>query len=173
MIIEPTKAYDYLILARDRLFEWVRPLSPAEYTREFPFGRRSIARTLTHILASEWYYVHRIGGHAVPEYAQWPIREEEAPVFAGLVKAWAEQAERTRAAIAAVRDWKAEIEYRVTDDDGRPMLVTATRGDVFTQLVLHKVHHRAQAMSTLRHLGIAAADLDFNALTFRRRRAHA
>jgi uncharacterized damage-inducible protein DinB len=173
MIIEPTDAYRYLALARNRLFEWVRPLSAADYTREFPIGRRSLSRTLTHILASEWYYVLRIEGRDVPEYDRWPLVEEQAPPFAALVEAWSEQAERTRAALAAVRDWKTDIEYRVTDDDGQPTIVTTTRGDIFTQLVLHEVHHRAQAMSMLRHLGVAAEDLDYNALMFRRRRAQA
>jgi uncharacterized damage-inducible protein DinB len=171
MIIEPTDAYRYLALARDRLFEWVRPLSASDYRREFPIGRRSLSRTLTHILASEWYYVLRIEGHDVPEYDRWPLVEEQAPPFAALVDAWSEQAGHTGAALAQVRNWRADLEYRVTDDDGQPTIVTTTRGDIFTQLVLHEVHHRAQAMSMLRHLGVAAEDLDYNALMFRRRRA--
>jgi uncharacterized damage-inducible protein DinB len=171
MITDPVKVYDYLTVARGRLLEWVRPLSVADYTREFPFGRRSLSRTLTHVLSSEWYYVQRIEGRAVPEYAHWPIREEEAPAFAALVEAWSRQAEHTRAAIVGVQVWSEPIEYRIMDDDGRQKIVMTSRGDIVTQLAFHEVHHRAQAMSMLRHLGIAAEDLDYNALTFLRRNA--
>jgi uncharacterized damage-inducible protein DinB len=55
------------------------------------------------------------------------------------------------------------------------MIVTASAADQFTQLVLHEVHHRAQAMNMLCHLGVAVAteDIDFNALMFARRAAPA
>ncbi|MCC7292934.1 MAG: hypothetical protein IT449_12805 [Phycisphaerales bacterium] len=69
-----------------------------------------------------------------------------------------------------MRDWGAEIEYQVIDDDSQPTIVATTRGEIFTQLVLHEVHHRAQAMSLLRQLGVAAEDLDGNTLTYRRRK---
>jgi uncharacterized damage-inducible protein DinB len=47
----------------------------------------------------------------------------------------------------------------------------AGAADIFTQLVLHEVHHRAQAMNMLRQLGIAAEDIDYNTLMYRRRAA--
>ena len=46
--MEPLKTYDYLTRARQRVFEWVRPLGPEQYAREFPIGRGTLARTLTH-----------------------------------------------------------------------------------------------------------------------------
>jgi uncharacterized damage-inducible protein DinB len=167
--MEPLKIYDYLVLARQRLFGWVRPLSAEQYSREFSTWTRTLSRTLTHTMTSEWYYVQRMQGREVPPYEKWPIREEEAPSFAELEAAWAEQARSTRAALGAVRDWNANLEYRVTGDDGRPAIVTASAADIFTQLVLHEVHHRAQAMNMLRQLGVASDDLDFNALMYKRR----
>ena len=63
---------------------------PAEqYAREFPIGRGSLARTLAHILGSEWYYVRRMEGQPVPPYDQWEIREEQAPAFGALEAEWA------------------------------------------------------------------------------------
>jgi uncharacterized damage-inducible protein DinB len=71
-----------------------------------------------------------------------------------------------------VRDWDARLEYRITDDDGRAKLVTASPADQFTQLVCHEVHHRAQAMNMLRQLGRPInEDLDFNWMMFDRRDA--
>ncbi len=167
--MDPLKTYNYLTLARRRIFDWTRPLSSDRYTRDFPIGRGTLARTLTHILISERYYVERMQGADVPPYDQWPIQEEKPPPFAALEAAWTEQTARTMAALTAVRDWNADIEYRVTNDDGRPEIITASAADIFTQVVLHEVHHRAQAMHMLRQLGITAEDLDFNALMYKRR----
>ncbi|MCZ6653336.1 MAG: DinB family protein [Planctomycetota bacterium] len=162
MTMEPLKTYDYLTLARQRIFERVRPLDAEQYAHEFPIGHETLGRTLTHIMISEWYYVQRIRGRDVPPYKQWPIQEENPPPFAAIEAAWIEQADHTRAALSAVRDWSVDLKYRVTGDDDRPEIVAASAADIFTQLVLHEVHHRAQAMNMLRHLGVAVEDLDFN-----------
>ncbi len=168
--MEPLKIYDYLTLARERVLERVRPLSAEQYAQEFPIGLQTLGRILTHIMISEWYYVQRIGGCDVPPDDQWPIQQENPPPFATLEATWIEQAGHTRAALSAVRDWSAELEYRVITDDDRPEIVTASAADIFTQLILHEVHHRAQVMNELRHLGVAIEDLDFNTL-FKRRAA--
>lgn len=166
--MDSLKTYDYLVLARQRVFDWVRPRSTEEYSREFQIGPGSLAKTLTHMLISEWYYVLRLTEDVVPPRGEWPIRDEKPPAFGDLEAAWVEQAARTRAAIAGVRDWTAELEYEVTDDSGKRLVIGASRGDIFTQLVLHEVHHRAQVMNMLKRLGVAAEDLDFNALMYRR-----
>ena len=166
----PLHTYDYLTRARQRVFDGVRPLAPSDYTRTFPIGLGSLARTLTHIMTSEWYYLQRMLGREVPPDDQWPIREDAPPPFAILESAWGEQARSTRAALSTVRDWDAPIEYRVTPDDGRPVIVTCTGAGLFTQLAFHEVHHRAQALNMLRHLGATIeGDLDFNAMMFDRR----
>jgi len=169
--MEPLTIYDYLTRARGRLLDWVRPLSAEQYGRQFPIGVGTLGRTLTHIMASEWYYVQRMQGRDVPPYDQWPVRHETPLPFAALETAWTEQARRTRDALSAVRDWSAALEYQIIADDGRPEIITASAADIFTQLAFHEVHHRAQAMSMLRQLGIAAEDLDYNALMYQRRPA--
>ena len=42
--MEYVHVYDVLTQARERLFDWVRPLSQEKYTREFPFGARHVTR---------------------------------------------------------------------------------------------------------------------------------
>ena len=167
--MEPQKIYDYLVLSRQRLFDWVRPLRAEQWSQEFPIGLGTLGRTLTHIMVSEWFYVQRMERREVPPYEHWPIQEEMPPTFEQLERAWNEQAEQTRRAISAICNWGEPIEYRSMG--GRPMIVTATAGDLFTQLALHEVHHRAQAMNMLRHMGVAAEDIDFNALMYKRRDA--
>lgn len=49
-------------------------------------------------------------------------------------------------------------------------MLEASREDIFTQLVLHEVHHRAQAINMLRHLGATVGDVDFNGFMHQRRR---
>jgi uncharacterized damage-inducible protein DinB len=170
MTMQPLKTYDYLTLARQRVFDWVRPLSAEQYTREFAIAHGTLGRTLTHIMTSEWYYVQRIQGRAVPPYEEWRYQHEKPPTFAVLEAAWSEEAVRTRAALAGVRDWTTALEYEVDGDDG-PAVVNASPADIFTQLALHEVHHRAQAMSMLRQLGVAIVDIDFNTLMYKRRAA--
>lgn len=164
--MNPTRIYDYLILSRQRVLDWTRPLSPEQYTQPFAIGPGSIARTLTHMMISEWYYVQRMLRRDVAPYERWPIQDETPPPFAALESAWATQATDTSAALAQIPDWTAEIRYGHTDDTGRPMHVTTTVADIFTQLAFHEIHHRAQVMNMLRQHGIAAADIDFNTLMY-------
>ena len=171
MSLNPHRLYDYLALARRRVLDAVRPLQEEEYRRVFPIGLGSLARTLAHIEVSEWYYIQRLKRRAVPPYEQWPLRDEAPPPFAALEAAWLEQAERTRRAIASVHDWEGPLEYEVVSDDGCAAIVTASASDLLSQLVMHEVHHRAQAMNILRHLGVSLGDIDFNALMYPRRPA--
>lgn len=168
--MEPLKIYDYLVLARQRVFDAVRPLTTDEYARQFPIGLGSLGRTLTHIMICEWTYVLRIERRPVPPYEQFPFQDETPPPFATLEAAWTNQASRTREALESVRDWKAEIEYLAMWGDP-PKMVIASAADIFTQMALHEVHHRAQAMNMLRQLGVPLEDIDYNTLMFRRREA--
>lgn len=173
--MDPLKVYDYLTLARERVLDAVRPLTPEQYHRQFTFGLKSIGTTLTHIMISEWYYIERLEGRHVPPYQSWPIKFEHSPAFGIIEETWRKQAANTRDSIAAQRDWSRTIEWEsFPNDAGKRFHITATAGGFFTQLVLHEVHHRAQLMAMLRELGDARPgpplqDLDYNALMFERR----
>lgn len=169
--MNPLRTYDYLVLARDRLFDAVRPLSAEQYRRNFPIGPGSLAAVLTHTFISEWYYIERLEERDVPPYGEWEIQDESPPAFAVLEAKWREQAQRTRAAIERERDWDRAIEYRAVSPDEPPTIVSARAQDIFVQLALHEVHHRAQALNILRQLGSPLKeDIDFNALMYQRRR---
>lgn len=171
-MIKAAKVYDYLTLTRQKLFEHARSLSAEEYTRVFAIGLGSLARTFTHTMMAERMYARRLQGLDVPPYSQWPIRDENPLSFSGLESEWTRQAPQTRAVLASITDWETELEYRFVDhENGQAFIINATRGDICTQLLLHEVHHRAQAMNMLRHLGRVVEDLDYNALMYRRRPA--
>lgn len=167
-MLDPVRLYDYLCTARQWVFDQSRPLTDEQYQRHFNIGLGSLARTLTHIMICEWLYAARIEGRAVPPYPQWPIRDEEPPPFATLESTWIPQAKQTRAILAAKRNWTAPIEYEVTNDKGRRIRVRTNAADIATQLILHEMHHRAQAMNQLRQLGIEAKEIDFNAFMYER-----
>lgn len=179
--MDPLRTYDYLLRARRRVLDAVRPISPQAYLRPFPFGLRSIGSTLTHIMISEWYYVERLLGRDVPPYDTWPIKYESPPPFDTVEATWREQADRTRATLAAERDWNRPISYlSFPDDAGRRYHIRTTAGDFFAQLALHEVHHRAQVLVMLRLLAaepgsackpLTGEEIDYNVLMFDRQLA--
>jgi uncharacterized damage-inducible protein DinB len=175
--MDPLKIYDYLMMTRERVFDAVRPLSPEQYRREFPIGLKMIGSTLTHLMISEWYYIERLEERAVPHYDQWPIKYESPPPFDIIEKTWREQAKRIRRVVASEGErgrWSRRITWVSFPDDTRGnkrFHITCTAGDLFTQLTLHEMHHRAQIMAMLRELGKPLEDLDYNALMFERREA--
>ena len=170
MISDPIALYAYLTMARVQIFNRIQSLDPDAWTREFPIGPGTLAKTLTHTLVAEWYYVQRILENALPPYEQWPLRDETELTLDELRMEWIGQASETQGALANVGDWEAPIEYEVTLDDGRRQHVTASAEGLAAQLVMHEVHHRAQVLNMLRQLDAPIEeDLDYNAMTFVRR----
>jgi uncharacterized damage-inducible protein DinB len=171
MVMHPLKIYDYLELARQQVFVWVRPLNTEEYSREFPIGLGSLGRTLTHVMICEWMYIQRMEEKVVPPYSEWPIQDENPPPFAELESLWNDQAVTTRATLAAVEDWDREVEQPRTLEDGRTYSVVTSLDEMFMQLAFHEVHHRAQVLNMLRQLGVETCDIDYNALMVRQKNA--
>src|SRR5262245_59144835 len=89
--MDPLKIYDYLVRARARVFDWVRPLAAEDYAREFRPRERTVGQMLTHTMLSEWVYLRRIQRLPLPPEEQWPVREEPPPPFAVLEAAWIAQ----------------------------------------------------------------------------------
>jgi uncharacterized damage-inducible protein DinB len=158
--IDPVRVYDVQRRARRRLFEWVRPLTQAQYTRPFPFGLATVQATLIEIAQTEFYLSTRLAAAPLPPVSEWPIAERLQPAFADLEAVWEPQMDRVRAIFERTTDWDRRITSEIRAPD-RVVSVTATKADIATQLLLHDVHHRAQAMAILRQLGVPAQDLDY------------
>lgn len=169
--MDPLKIYDYLAKARENVFDAVRPLSPQQYGREFSIGLRTFGTTLTHMMIVEWAYMQRIQGQDLPPYETWPIQDEKPPAFAVIEKTWREQAPQTRGVLEKVRAggrWEREFEYISMSRENKKTRITVSPADVFTQMALHEVHHRAQVMAMLRELGKPLENLDFGYLMYKR-----
>lgn len=162
-MIDFVRVYDVHTKAREKLFEWIRPVAQESYVREFPFAHRTLRATMIELAMAERWLAMRIREEPMPRPFRWeemPINETVHDTFPKLEAAWREQAPQTRAMLASTTKWDQVVQ---TVMHGRKRVVTlsATRRDIATQLLLHEVHHRAQAMTMLRHLGVPAQDLDF------------
>lgn len=170
--MEFAHVYDVLTQARQRLFDWVRPLSQEQYTQRFPFGLGTLRATMVEIAKVELFYTMRLREEPLPPPVTplpetFPISETRQPTFADLEKAWTEQAKRTRAILAGINDWTRTLPRRWEEGD-KVIVATASKADIATQMLMHEVHHRAQAMAMLRQLGVSAQDLDYISFAARR-----
>lgn len=161
--MEFVRVYDVHEKARIKLFDWIRPLSQEAYTREFPFAHRTLRATMIELAMTELWLAMRLRQDPMPRPFRWeqmPINEHTHDTLPKVEAAWREQAPRTRATLSGITDWDTAVETVMYGTRSKRTLVT-TKRDIATQLLLHEVHHRAQAMAMLRHLGIAAQDLDY------------
>lgn len=158
----PVEQYEYLVEARDRVLERVRALRQAQYTRRFPFGHGSIRATLVHIADTEWWYTSMLRGVPSPEERS-PFRPFSRTGVTPLEAAWRTLAEQTRRTLRAETNWDRPVEDWWTTKRWKHGVKTTARG-VATQLLFHEVHHRAQVMTMLRHLGAPLEGLDYSLL---------
>lgn len=157
------RVYDVHEKARLKLFDWIRPLDQEAYIREFPFAHRTLRATMIELATTELWLAMRLREDPMPRPFRWeqmPINEGIHDTFPKVEAAWRSQALQTRATLTGITDWDNVVETVIYGTRRRRTLV-ATKRDIATQLLLHEVHHRAQAMAMLRHLGIAAQDLDY------------
>jgi len=164
----PIAFYEYLAVARRKLLDWVRPLTLEQYTREFPFGRKTVRDTLVEIPFAEWSYGTRLVGETPPAARdQHPFNRFYATDFAPLESAWEELADRTRRILREERQWERVVEWRTTATTP-PMIVRTPAAGIAIQMMSHEIHHRAQVMAMLRQLGVNAQNLDYSILMFQR-----
>lgn len=157
------RVYDVHTKARSKLFDWIRPLNQEQYTREFPFAHRTLRATMIELAMTELWLSMRLREDPMPRPFRWeqmPINEQTDDTFPKLEAAWREQIPRTRATLEGITDWGSVVKTVIVGTR-RIRTLTAAKRDIAIQLLLHEVHHRAQAMAMLRHLGVAAQDLDY------------
>ena len=111
--IHPADQYAYLVAARDRVFERVRGLPQAQYTRKFPFGHGSIRATLVHIADTEWWYTSILQGVPAPPERS-PFRPFSRTGVGPLGAAWGQLAGQTLRTLRNEKDWGRPVEDRWT-----------------------------------------------------------
>lgn len=156
--MEPLDHYRYLTLARHRLLDRVRELAPEQYMQEFPFGLKTIRRTVHHMAGAEWLLIGQFRGGPEGSY---PFTTERCPEFPSVEAAWRNLEGTTVETIQAEKEWDRPIEFRVPIPSKQVFRVKASPIKIFTQFAYHEVHHRAQVMAMLRQVGAPVETLDF------------
>lgn len=164
----PPHLHTYLVQARAKLLDWVRPLSVEQYAQEFPLGLKTLRATMVEIASGEWIYTRRLRGEEVPPVADRPFGRFEDTDFAALEPVWREETEKTGRTLREISDWNTSVEYLVRQPDRPTIRIRTTTGGIAAQMLFHEVHHRAQAMAMLRQLGISAQNLDYSLFMYHR-----
>jgi uncharacterized damage-inducible protein DinB len=168
--VDPLKIYDYLVLARGRIFDAVRPLDDAAYRRDFGIGLGSLARTLHHCRGAEVMYMRRIAGDT-GKPGKLPVRDDpevgtaDALPFGELERLWGVTAAKTRDELGAALGDGWMVPLRIESSwDGEAFAYEASPSDFFVQLLVHEVHHRTQAVHMLHRLGVSVGEIDYSML---------
>jgi uncharacterized damage-inducible protein DinB len=153
--------FDYLCLAREKLFGWIRSQPAEVYKQSFPVGLGTISATLVHSGRAQWSYTQRLAGRNITN-ADNPLQMDNQPEFEQLAATWTGMNPQTRQVLAAFdRDRHIEL---VTSLIKPPIRIRITGAILAGQLLFHEVRHRARVMTMLRHAGVVAENLDYAVL---------
>jgi uncharacterized damage-inducible protein DinB len=139
-----------ILLKHDRwatrqILEKCDPLTDEQFNRKFEMGPGSLHATITHMLAAQRFWGDLLAGRE-----QRPRLEQSGQrTPAGLMELLDEVAGEYDA--IAVAHPLEELVYRVREGK----TYAWTRGAVVTHVATHGMHHRAQCLNMLRHLGVS------------------
>lgn len=140
--------------ANGRAIAAAEPLGDDALDRTFEMGVGSLRRTLIHILNGESVWLAR-WRQLEPA---WPSESEQvSPTEVG--RRLAAMYPERDAFLATLRDTDLARVQRYRDSRGS--LFDATLGDMLFQACNHSIHHRAQAVNMLRHVGAGLVELDY------------
>ena len=159
--MQPTEHYEALLYSRRKLQDWVRELTPERYTQEFPFGHKSVRGTLAHLANAECLVGKRVRGEEFSR-GNLPFTDASCPDYPSLETGWRHLEASTRAWLESEKDWTRRIEQVTNVPGGKRVRVAYTPEKLAFHMFYHEVHHRAQVMAMLRHMGLSVENLDFS-----------
>jgi uncharacterized damage-inducible protein DinB len=133
--------------ARDKLLGAAKGLSDAQLDRPFEVGEGSLRATLRHLYGAERVWLERWRGTDQPRFPN----AHAVTGLEELQRAWCSVAEARNEDLAALAS--GDLDRPITYRDRQGLPHTAALGDILLQVCNHGVHHRAQALNMLRHLG--------------------
>jgi uncharacterized damage-inducible protein DinB len=129
--------------ATRQILNAVAALSPEQFHKRFEMGAGSLHDTVTHMLAAQRAWADMLAGRA------------ERPRLEGTQRTAAELSalhEEIAAELAAAA--RAHPVEEIVSRERGGKVYSFTRGAVVTHVTTHAVHHRAQCLNMLRHVGV-------------------
>lgn len=129
--------------AMHKLLDACAPLSREQFHKEFEIGERSLHNNITHIIGAMRGWGDLLAGREFgkrPEGEQYTVDDLRKMLD-----------EATQDITSSAR--QHPVDGVVTRERGGKMY-SFTRGAVLTHIMTHGMHHRAQCLNMLRHLGV-------------------
>lgn len=141
--------------ARDKLLALVQPLDNDALDRAFEMGPGTLRRTLLHLWGAEQAWLDCWLGDPDPQ-----LDEYEQPLSVDqLLERFRETANQRSGFLQSVGEDGLDRMVDTTDSRSRPYRLRLS--DLALHVCDHGVHHRAQALNMLRHVGGDVAGLDY------------
>jgi uncharacterized damage-inducible protein DinB len=144
----------------EKIFAAADGLPDDEYGAPNNYSHNNIREILTHALASETIFYHRVSGTPAPD-ASSPeaVSEANLPSVASLKARWAMTEQAWRAYLETLDDAELDRMASWTRRDGVEQSLPVWQ--VLTQVHEHGLQHRAEAAEALTSLGRSPGGLDF------------
>lgn len=145
----------YSDAANQKVLSAAQRLADEQLDRRFEMGMGTLRRTLVHIYNGEHVWLQRWQRKVE---TRWPAEDERVGV-AELRQRFAQTWEQRDRYLGTLTD--ADLSRRQIYRDSRGSLFQASLRDMILQACIHSIHHRAQAVNMLRHLGAGLVELDY------------
>ena len=142
---------DYHYWARDRMFEALEPLTPAQATQDLGGSFRSIHDVVAHLYAADAVWYSRWQGESPMSL----LTGEAFPDLAAVRAAWLAHQPRRRAVVVDLGEAGITRVFAFTMFSGQP--TASPFWQMLQHLVNHGSYHRGQVTNKLRQLGAAPA----------------
>lgn len=121
-------------------------LDPAQFRQEFPIGLGSLQKTITHILGALRSWGDLLAGREQRLRLEQDGQDRSADELLGLLDAIATDVQFAAQSLP--------LDQMVTASRAGRMF-HFSRAGILAHVMTHGVHHRAQGLNMLRHLGVA------------------
>ena len=142
------ECFRYNDWARERLLGLVVGLTDSQLDRPFEMGGGSLRTTIYHLWAAEFSWLNRWQPQAGVSYSSECVGEP----LAEIARRFRETAAAREAFLTHLDD--ARLSGMITFRSPKGIVCTFNIGDMMLHVCNHGVHHRAQAINMLRHLGV-------------------
>jgi uncharacterized damage-inducible protein DinB len=151
-LIDVLLAYD--AWANRQMLEACRPLTPAQFERPLDAGHGSLAATIDHLIMSLFFFADRLN-RVVPVERYDPLARSWTAD--DLISIFEHGSRELRTAVTQALSAHAltdMLSWTDTDQEDVDPLDQVSYAVALAQIIDHGIHHRTQAMTMLRQLGI-------------------